>query len=63
MSYAIINADARTGNRLELCRLGSNPEAVAEGARPKTYVIGKRHLQAYGNVEVIAVAANERGTE
>jgi hypothetical protein len=62
MSYAIIITDANTGNRLELCRVGSNPEAVARGARRKTSVIGKRRLRAYSKVEVveIATAANER---
>ena len=65
MSYAIITTDARTGNRHELCRVVSNPEAVAEGARRKTYVMGKRCLRTYSNVEVVklAVVANERGTE
>jgi hypothetical protein len=64
MSYAIIVTDARTGNRLDLCHVETNPEAVAEGVRRKTYVIRKRHLRVYSNVEVVevATAANERGT-
>jgi len=45
--------DARTGNKLELCRVGSNPEAVAEGARRKTYKLGKRTPRLYSTVEVV----------
>jgi hypothetical protein len=39
MSYAIIVTDARTGNRLELCHVGTNPERVAEAARLKAYTV------------------------
>jgi hypothetical protein len=42
MSYAIIVTDSRTGNKLELCRVGTNPEPVAKAVRLKTYRIGKR---------------------
>jgi len=56
-SYAIIVTDARTGNCLELCRVGTNPEAVAEGARRKSYVIGKRRKRMYSKLEVVEVAA------
>ena len=53
MKYAIMVIDARTGNKLELCRVGSNPEAVAEGARRKTYKLGKRTPRLYSTVEVV----------
>ena len=55
MSYAIMVTDARTGNRLELCRVGSNPEAVAEGARRKTYNIKRRLFRTYAKVEVVGL--------
>jgi len=35
--FAIVVTDGLTGNKLELCRVGTNPEPVAEGARRKTY--------------------------
>jgi hypothetical protein len=53
MSYAIIVTDSRTGNKLELCRVGTNPEPVAKAVRLKTYRIGKRCYRAYSNVEII----------
>ena len=42
MSFVIVVTDSRIGNKLELCRVGTNPQAVAAGARLKTYRIGKR---------------------
>jgi hypothetical protein len=63
MSYAIIVTDARTGNRLELCHVGTNPEWVAEAARLKAYTVRKKKFRMYSSVEIIemATAANERG--
>jgi hypothetical protein len=63
MSYAIIVTDARTGNRLELCHVDTNPEAVAEAAQLKTYAIRKKKFRMYSSVEVVEMAttANERG--
>jgi hypothetical protein len=29
MTYSIICTDSRTGNKIELCRVGTNPEPVA----------------------------------
>jgi len=54
--FAIVVTDGRTGNKLELCRVGTNPEPVAEGARRKTYKLGKRVLRLYSNVEVVEIA-------
>jgi len=51
--FAIVVTDNRTGNRLELCRVGTNPEPVAEGARRKTYTLGKRKPRLYSNVKVV----------
>src|SRR5262249_20523556 len=53
---AIVVTDARTGGKLELCRVGTNPEPVAEGARRKTYTLGKRKPRLYSNVEVVKLA-------
>ena len=39
MTYAIRVTDARTGNKLDLCHVGTNPEPVAAAARLKTYTI------------------------
>jgi hypothetical protein len=36
MKYAIIVRE-QSGNETELCRVNSNPEAVAEGARRKVF--------------------------
>jgi hypothetical protein len=55
MSFAIVITDARTGNKLELCRVGTNPEPVAQAARAKTYALGKRKLRLYCNVEIVEV--------
>jgi hypothetical protein len=62
MSYAIIVTDARTGNRLELCHVDTNPEPVTEAARLKTYTIRKKKFRTYSSVEVIEMTttANER---
>jgi len=57
MSFVIVVTDSRTGNKLELCRVGTNPQAVAAGARLKTYRIGKRQRRLYSSVEVVALAA------
>jgi hypothetical protein len=43
-----------SGNKNELCRVGSNPEAVAEGARRKTILLGRsRRIRLYRKVEVV----------
>jgi hypothetical protein len=45
-----------SGNKTELCRVRSNPEAVAEGARRKTIPLGRsRRTRLYLNVEVVKV--------
>jgi hypothetical protein len=51
MPYAIIVRE-QSGNETELCRVNSNPEAVAEGARRKAFRVktfrtsrGRRTLQ------------------
>ena len=54
--FAILVSAGRTGNKLELCRVGTNPEPVAEGARRKTYKLEKRVLRLCSNVEVVEIA-------
>ena len=42
------------GNKTELCRVGSNPEAVADAARRKTIPLGRsRRTPLYSKVEVV----------
>jgi hypothetical protein len=51
--YAIVVTEL-SGNKTELCRVGSNPEAVAEGARRKTILLGRsRRIPLYRRVEVV----------
>ena len=51
--FAIIVTEL-SGNKTELCRVGSNPEAVAEGARRKTILLGRsRRIPLYCRVEVV----------
>jgi hypothetical protein len=51
--FAIIVTEL-SGNKTELCRVGSNPEAVAEGARRKTILLGRsRRIPLYRRVEVV----------
>jgi hypothetical protein len=51
--FAIIVTEL-SGNKTELCRVGSNPEAVAEGARRKTILLGRsRRIRLYRRVEVV----------
>jgi hypothetical protein len=51
--YAIVVTEL-SGNKTELCRVGSNPEAVAEGARRKTRLLGRsRRVPRYLRVEVV----------
>jgi len=57
--YAIIVTDSRTGNHLELCRVGSNPEAVAKGARHKTYTIRRKQFSMYSRVEIVKLAETQ----
>jgi len=53
--FAIVVTEL-SGNKTELCRVGSNPEAVAEGARRKTIPLGRsRRTRLYLNVEVVKV--------
>ena len=50
--FAIIVTEL-SGNKTELCRVGSNPEAVAEAARRKTARLGRsRRMPLYTRVEV-----------
>jgi hypothetical protein len=60
MRYAIVVTDARSGGRYELCRVSSHPEAVAEGARRKTYSLKHarrwKRLPMYRAVEIVEVA-------
>ena len=58
MTYAIRVTDARTGNKLDLCHVGTNPEPVAAAARLKTYTIGKRQMRLYSAVEVVKLTAS-----
>ena len=51
--FAIVVTEP-SGNKTELCRVRSNPEAVAEGARRKTIRLGRsRRTPLYGKVEVV----------
>ena len=51
--FAIVVTEL-SGNKTELCRVGSNPEAVAEGARRKTTPLGRsRRTPLYRKVEVV----------
>ena len=54
--FAIIVTEL-SGNKTELCRVGSNPEAVAEGARRKTIRTNHtgrwRRIPLYRKVEVV----------
>jgi len=51
--FAIIVTEL-SGNKTELCRVGSNPEAVAEAARRKTNPLGRsRRTPLYSKVEVV----------
>jgi hypothetical protein len=51
--FAIVVTEL-SGNKTELCRVGSNPEAVAEGARRKTIPLGRsRRIPRYREVEVV----------
>ena len=43
----------RSGNKTELCRVRSNPEAVAEGARRKRIRVGKRTTKQYLDVQIV----------
>jgi len=51
--FSIIVTDALSGWKTELCRVGSNPEAIAEAARGKTIRIGKRKRRRYCAVEIV----------
>ena len=51
--FAIVVTEL-SGNKTELCRVGSNPEAMAEGARRKTIPLGRsRRTPLYSKVEVV----------
>jgi hypothetical protein len=58
MPYAILITH-QSGRETELCRVGTNPEAVAEGARRKTYRVKHTRrwwrLPLYRNVRVVEV--------
>jgi hypothetical protein len=51
--FSIVVTDALTGCKTELCRVGSNPEAIAEGARNKNIHIGRRRQRRYCAVEIM----------
>ena len=51
--FAIVVTEL-SGNKTELCRVGSNPEAVADAARRKTIPLGRsRRTPLYSKVEVV----------
>jgi hypothetical protein len=51
--FAIVVTEL-SGNKTELCHVGSSPEAVAEGARRKTILLGRsRRIPLYRKVEVV----------
>ena len=50
--FAIVVTEL-SGNKTELCRVGSNPEAVAEGARRKRIRVGKRTTKQYLDVQIV----------
>lgn len=53
--FAIVVTEL-SGNKTELCRVGSNPEAVAEAARRKTTRLGRtRRMPLYTKVEIVPV--------
>jgi hypothetical protein len=58
MRFAIIVTEL-SDNEVELCRVGTNPEAVAKAARAKTYRV--RHtrrwwrLPLYKNVRIVEI--------
>jgi hypothetical protein len=58
--FAIFVTDARSGGRFELCRVNSNPQAVAAGALAKTYSV--KHTRrwwrkpCYSAVEIVELA-------
>jgi hypothetical protein len=58
MSYAILVTEL-SGNEVELCRVGSNPEAVAKAARAKTYRVKHTRrwwrLPLYKNVRIVEI--------
>ena len=51
--FSIIVTDALTGCKTELCRVGSNPKAIAEAAKDKTIRVGKRKSRRYCAVEIV----------
>jgi hypothetical protein len=58
MTFAIIVTEP-SGNEVELCRVGSNPEAVAEAARRKTIKVKHTRrwwrVPKYRDVRVVAL--------
>jgi hypothetical protein len=58
MRFAIIVTEL-SGNEVELCRVGTNPEAVAKAARAKTYRVKHTRrwwrLPLYKNVRIVEV--------
>jgi hypothetical protein len=58
MSYAILVVE-QSGNEVELCRVGSNPEAVAKAACAKTYRVKHTRrwwkLPLYKSVRIVEV--------
>jgi hypothetical protein len=61
--FSIVVTDALTGCKTELCRVGSNPEAIARGARSKNIRIGRREQRRYCAVEIVKLSEEVPGTE
>jgi hypothetical protein len=61
--FSIVVTDAFTGCKTELCRVGSNPEAIAEGARNKNIQIGRRWRRRYCTVGIVNLSEEAPGTE
>jgi hypothetical protein len=60
MTYKIIAIDARSSGWIKVCHVESNPEAVAERARRKTYRLKRSgrwvHLPCYSKIEIVEIA-------
>jgi|SoimicmetaTmtHMA_FD_contig_31_17565943_length_260_multi_1_in_0_out_0_1 hypothetical protein len=52
--YSIIVKEPR-GEEVELCRVDSNPEAIAKAARSRIFRIGKKEMKRYDYVRVIEI--------
>jgi hypothetical protein len=59
MNYSIIVKEPR-GKEVELCRVGSNPEAIAEAARGRSFRIGKRTVRRYVSVRIVEIESEKQ---